>query len=107
MQGKTGYIRPKVVGPFPGPCASGNNGHQVALFFHFSRIRRRIVYLCIKKMKVNELLEVQTSHQVLVLQGNEKIIYLTKRTNTPFTFITGIIGPQTVHSSYKLRKKVS
>jgi hypothetical protein len=32
MQGKVVYIRPKVVGPFPGPCASGSNMHRAALF---------------------------------------------------------------------------
>jgi hypothetical protein len=34
MQGKTAYIRPKVVGPFPGPCASGSYVHWAALFFY-------------------------------------------------------------------------
>jgi hypothetical protein len=32
IQGKTAYIRPKVVGLFPGPCASGSNVHRAALF---------------------------------------------------------------------------
>jgi hypothetical protein len=31
MQGKTVYIRPKVVGPFPGPCADGSYVHRSAL----------------------------------------------------------------------------
>jgi hypothetical protein len=30
MQGKTAYIRPKVVGPFSEPCASGSYVHQAA-----------------------------------------------------------------------------
>jgi hypothetical protein len=29
----TYYIRPKVVGPFPGPYTSGSYMHQTALFF--------------------------------------------------------------------------
>jgi hypothetical protein len=32
MQGKTAYIRPKVVGPFPRPCASGSYMHRAVLF---------------------------------------------------------------------------
>uniref|UniRef100_M8C1U1 Cysteine proteinase inhibitor n=1 Tax=Aegilops tauschii TaxID=37682 RepID=M8C1U1_AEGTA len=32
-QGKTAYKRPKVVGPFHGPCASGNYVHQAAPIF--------------------------------------------------------------------------
>jgi hypothetical protein len=32
MQGKAVYIRPKVVGPFPGPCANGSYVHRAALF---------------------------------------------------------------------------
>jgi hypothetical protein len=32
MLGKAAYIRPKVVGPFPGPCASGSYVHRAALF---------------------------------------------------------------------------
>ncbi len=32
MQGKTAYIRPKLVSPFPGPCASGSYVHRAALF---------------------------------------------------------------------------
>jgi hypothetical protein len=32
MQGKAAYIRSKLVGPFPGPCASGNYVHRAALF---------------------------------------------------------------------------
>jgi hypothetical protein len=31
MQGNTAYIRPKVVGPFPGPCANGSYMHRAAL----------------------------------------------------------------------------
>jgi hypothetical protein len=31
MQGKTAYIRPKVVGPFPGLCASRSYVHRAAL----------------------------------------------------------------------------
>jgi hypothetical protein len=31
MQGKVAYIRPKVVGPFPGPCASESYVHWAAL----------------------------------------------------------------------------
>jgi hypothetical protein len=31
MKGKTSYIRPKVVGSFPGPGASGGYVHQAAL----------------------------------------------------------------------------
>jgi hypothetical protein len=34
MQGKTVYIKPKVVRPFPGPGASGSYMHQAALFSH-------------------------------------------------------------------------
>jgi hypothetical protein len=30
MQGKVAYIRPKVVGPIPGPCTNGSYVHQVA-----------------------------------------------------------------------------
>jgi hypothetical protein len=33
MQGKTAYIRPKVVGPFPGPDASESYMHRAAPFF--------------------------------------------------------------------------
>jgi hypothetical protein len=33
MQGNVAYIRPKMVGPLPGPCASGSYVHQAALFF--------------------------------------------------------------------------
>jgi hypothetical protein len=32
MQGKATYVRPKVVGPFPGPYASGSYVHRAALF---------------------------------------------------------------------------
>jgi hypothetical protein len=32
MQGKAVYIRSKVVGPFPGPCASRSYVHRAALF---------------------------------------------------------------------------
>jgi hypothetical protein len=32
MRGKTGYIKPKVVGSFPEPCASESYMHQAALF---------------------------------------------------------------------------
>jgi hypothetical protein len=32
MQGKTAYIRPKVVEPFLGPCASGSYMHRTALY---------------------------------------------------------------------------
>jgi hypothetical protein len=32
MQGKAVYIRPKVVRPFPGDCASGSYVHQAAFF---------------------------------------------------------------------------
>jgi hypothetical protein len=32
MQGKTVNIRPKVVGPFPAPCASWSYMHRAALF---------------------------------------------------------------------------
>jgi hypothetical protein len=32
MQGKTAYIRPKVVGPFFGHCTSGSYVHWAALF---------------------------------------------------------------------------
>jgi hypothetical protein len=31
MQGKVAYIRPKVVGSFPGPYASGSYVHRAAL----------------------------------------------------------------------------
>jgi hypothetical protein len=31
MQGKAAYIRPKVVGPFPRPCASKSYMHRAAL----------------------------------------------------------------------------
>jgi hypothetical protein len=34
MQGNVAYIRSKVVGPFPGPCASGSYVHQTALFYY-------------------------------------------------------------------------
>jgi hypothetical protein len=33
MQENAAYIRPKVVGPFPGPCVSGSYVHRVAPFF--------------------------------------------------------------------------
>jgi hypothetical protein len=33
MQEKTAYIRPKVVGPFPGPCASGSYVHRATLYW--------------------------------------------------------------------------
>jgi hypothetical protein len=32
MQGRAAYIRPKVVGPFPGPCVSGSYVHRAAIF---------------------------------------------------------------------------
>jgi hypothetical protein len=32
MQGKTAYIRPEVVGPFPGPCISMSYMHRATLF---------------------------------------------------------------------------
>jgi hypothetical protein len=32
MQGKAAYIRPKAVGPFPGPYASGSYVHRAAFF---------------------------------------------------------------------------
>jgi hypothetical protein len=32
MQENTAYIRPKVVGPFPGPCASRSYVHPAALY---------------------------------------------------------------------------
>jgi hypothetical protein len=32
MQGKAAYTRPKVVGHFPGPYASGSYVHQATLF---------------------------------------------------------------------------
>jgi hypothetical protein len=31
MQGKTTYIRPIVIGPFSGPCASGSYVHRTTL----------------------------------------------------------------------------
>lgn len=34
MQEKAAYKRPKVVGPFPGPCASGSYMHRAALLEH-------------------------------------------------------------------------
>ena len=33
VMGSSPRNSPKVVGPFPGPCASGSYMHQVALFF--------------------------------------------------------------------------
>jgi hypothetical protein len=33
MQGKTTYMRPKVVRPFPGPCASGSYVHRATFLF--------------------------------------------------------------------------
>jgi hypothetical protein len=36
MQGNATYIRPKVVGPFPGPCASGSYVHRDALFLEMA-----------------------------------------------------------------------
>jgi hypothetical protein len=33
MQGKVAYIRPKVVGPFPGSYASWSYVHRAALFY--------------------------------------------------------------------------
>jgi hypothetical protein len=41
MQGKAACIRPKVVGPFPGPYASRNYVHWTALFYI-----RLFIYLC-------------------------------------------------------------
>jgi hypothetical protein len=32
MQGKTAYIRLKVVEPFPRPCTSGSYMHRTALY---------------------------------------------------------------------------
>jgi hypothetical protein len=32
MQGKAAYIRPKVVGPFPGLCTSRSYVHRAALY---------------------------------------------------------------------------
>jgi hypothetical protein len=32
MQQNATYIRPKVVGPFPGPCPSGSYVHRAAIF---------------------------------------------------------------------------
>jgi hypothetical protein len=33
------YIRPKVIGPFPGPCVSGSYMHRAALFSHMAQYR--------------------------------------------------------------------
>jgi hypothetical protein len=40
MQGKAAYTRPKVVGLFPGPCASGSYVHPCCAFYtlNFSEI---------------------------------------------------------------------
>jgi hypothetical protein len=35
MQRKTAYIKPKVVGPYPGPGASGSYVHRAALFYYY------------------------------------------------------------------------
>jgi hypothetical protein len=34
MQGNAAYIRPKLVGPYPEPCASGSYVYRAALFRH-------------------------------------------------------------------------
>jgi hypothetical protein len=34
MLGKAVYIRTKVVGPFPGPCANGSYMHKADLSFY-------------------------------------------------------------------------
>jgi hypothetical protein len=61
MQGNAVYIRPKVVGPFPGPCTSGSYMHRAAhsvllfLFLLFqvlllkmgvTRVLRKILQKC-------------------------------------------------------------
>jgi hypothetical protein len=33
MQGKTAYIRSKIVGPFPRSCTSGSYVHRAALYY--------------------------------------------------------------------------
>jgi hypothetical protein len=43
MQGKTTYIRPKVVGTFLGPCASRNYAHQATLLL-------KIFFVCVQDM---------------------------------------------------------
>jgi hypothetical protein len=46
MQGKTVYIRPKVVGSFPVLCASGSYVHWAALFLHFLAFDLCCIVLC-------------------------------------------------------------
>jgi hypothetical protein len=47
MQGKAAYIRAKVVGPFPEPCASGNYVHRAALFDIQNLRNLGTVWMCI------------------------------------------------------------
>jgi hypothetical protein len=50
MQGKTAYIRTKVVGPFPGPCASGSYMHRADPFTMLTWIQvseERLTYFAV------------------------------------------------------------
>jgi hypothetical protein len=44
MHGKSVYIRPKVVGSFPGPSASGSYMHQAALYTLYYTVFTRHYY---------------------------------------------------------------
>jgi hypothetical protein len=42
IQGEAAYIRLKLVGPFPGPCASRSYMHRAALYTGFGYIMMQI-----------------------------------------------------------------
>jgi hypothetical protein len=53
--GKAAYIRPKVVGPFPGPCASNSSVHWAALYdtIFFLKGCETLVYFIIRDSVFN------------------------------------------------------
>jgi hypothetical protein len=64
MQEKVVYRRPKVIGPFPGPCASGSYVHRAAFF-----LSHYIAFLCLQ----NSTLSLEEVTNVV----NNQSIYLT------------------------------